>query len=124
MNLPMHKKILALAIPSIISNISIPLVSSVDTMLMGHLSVAHLAALGVMSMVFLFLYGTFNFLRMGTTGMTAQAYGKEDNHAIGYTLYRALFLAFVSGVLLILFQKPIVDIALYLMNTGESFYDL
>jgi len=54
MNLAMHKKILALAIPSIISNISIPLVSSVDTMLMGHLSVAHLAALGVMSMVFLF----------------------------------------------------------------------
>lgn len=124
MNLPMHKKILALAIPSIISNISIPLVSSVDTMLMGHLSVAHLAALGVMSMVFLFLYGTFNFLRMGTTGMTAQAYGKEDNHAIAYTLYRALFLAFVSGILLILFQKPIEGVALYLMNTGESFYDL
>jgi len=83
----MNKNILALAIPNIISNISVPLVSAADTILMGHLSSAHLAALGVVSMVFMFLYGTMNFLRMGTTGITAQAYGKKDNRAISQTLY-------------------------------------
>lgn len=118
----MNRKILALAIPSIISNISVPLVSAVDTMLMGHLSASHLAALGIVSMIFLFLYGTMNFLRMGTTGITAQAYGQKANSAITQTLYRALLVAFALGMVLLLVQELILYLSFYLMNIEESYY--
>ncbi len=120
----MNREILRLAIPNILSNISVPLLSSVDTILMGHLSAAHLAALGVASMIFTFLYGNFNFLRMGTTGLSAQAYGKEDHTLLSYTLYRALLLAFVLGMVLILLQKPLLDAGIYLMNVSDSYAPL
>jgi MATE family multidrug resistance protein len=120
----MNKEILRLAIPNILSNISIPLLSSVDTILMGHLSPAHLAALGVAAMIFTFLYGNFNFLRMGTTGMSAQAYGKEDPKALTYTLLRALILAFVLGFMLIILQRPIIDAAIFLMNVSPAYEDM
>ncbi len=119
----MNKKILALAIPSIVSNISIPLVSAVDTILMGHLSSLHLAALGIVSMIFLFLYGSINFLRMGTTGITAQAYGRKDQEGISKTLYRALFVAFVVAVLFMLFQDIILEVSFYLMNVDASYQE-
>jgi len=118
----MNRQILALAIPSIISNISVPLVSAVDTMLMGHLSASHLAALGIVSMIFLFLYGTMNFLRMGTTGMTAQAYGKKENSAIAQTLYRALLVALALGTILLVSQEFILYVSFYLMNIEEGYY--
>ncbi|RUM66716.1 MAG: MATE family efflux transporter [Sulfurospirillum sp.] len=117
----MNREILRLAIPNIVSNISVPLLSSVDTILMGHLSPAHLAALGVAAMIFTFLYGNFNFLRMGTTGMSAQAYGRGDSRALTYTLLRALLLAFFLGLLLVLFQKPLIDAGIYLMNVDDSY---
>ncbi len=117
----MTRQILRLAIPNIISNISVPLLSSVDTILMGHLSPAHLAALGVAAMIFTFLYGNFNFLRMGTTGITAQAFGREDAHALTYTLLRALLLALVMGILLILLRDPILDAGIYLMNVSDAY---
>ena len=117
----MNKEILRLAIPNILSNISVPLLSSVDTILMGHLSPAHLAALGVAAMIFTFLYGNFNFLRMGTTGMSAQAYGKKDAKALTYTLLRAIMLAFVLGFVLIILQEPIIDTAIFLMNVAPEY---
>lgn len=117
----MNKKILALAIPNIISNISIPLVSMVDTILMGHLSTLHLAALGIVSMIFLFLYGTINFLRMGTTGMTAQAFGRKDKESISKTLYRALFVAFTLSLFLLVFQDAILKGSFYLMNVDTTY---
>jgi len=118
----MNRKILALAIPSIISNISIPLVSAVDTALMGHLSSLHLSALGIGSMIFLFLYGTINFLRMGTTGITAQAFGADDRDAIAKTLYRALFVALALSLGLLIFQDSILKLSFWLMNVDESYY--
>lgn len=117
----MNKKILSLAIPNIISNISVPLVSAVDTMLMGHLSSAHLAALGIVSMIFMFLYGTMNFLRMGTTGITAQAFGKRHHTSISQTLYRALLVALLFAFGILLFQSFISDLSFYLMNVEESY---
>jgi len=117
----MNKKILALAIPNIISNISIPLVSAVDTALMGHLSALHLSALGIGSMVFLFLYGTMNFLRMGSTGITAQAFGAGDRDGIAKTLYRALLVALGISLVLVLLQDGIAQIAFWLMNVEESY---
>ena len=92
-------------------------------MLMGHLSTSHLAALGVGAMIFVFLYGSFGFLRMGTTGLTAQAFGQEDNTLIANTLSRALMIGLFIALLLILFQTPLYDIASYLMNVEEGYAD-
>ncbi len=117
----MHRAILRLALPNILSNISVPLLSSVDTLLMGHLSQAHLAALGIASMVFVFLYGNFNFLRMGTTGMSAQAFGRADERELSDTLYRALLLALVSGAVLLLFKEPILMLASRWMYVDPSY---
>ena len=117
----MNKKILLLAIPNIISNISNPLVSAVDTALMGHLSILDLAALGAIGMVFMVIYGTFNFLRSGTTGIAAQAYGAKQNQLISNTLYRAIFIALLLGVLFIFLRGYIFDISKYLMNIDSSY---
>ena len=69
----MNKQILRLAIPNILSNLSVPLLSVVDTALVGHLDGLHfLGAVALGSMIFNFIYWGFGFLRMGTTGLTAQ----------------------------------------------------
>ncbi len=120
----MNTSILRLAIPNIISNISVPLLSSVDTILMGHLSVRHLAALGIGSMIFVFVYGNFGFLRMGTTGLCAQAYGQEDRTLMANRLFQALFLALLMSLFLLLFQVPILQAGLFLMNAQELYRDL
>lgn len=104
----MNKRILRLAIPNIISNISIPLLGSVDTALVGHLgAVYYLGAIAVGAMIFNFIYWGFGFLRMGTTGLTAQAYGESDDSESTLTLGRAVLVALVGGVILIVLQVPI-----------------
>jgi MATE family multidrug resistance protein len=115
----LHKSILTLSIPNIISNITIPLSASIDIALMGHLSAMHLGAIALGSMIFTFIYGSFNFLRMGTTGMVAQSYGKGEQKAMSLTLYRALLLALIISFLIVLFQKPIIELAIYLLNAYE-----
>ncbi len=118
----MNSSILRLAIPNIVSNISIPLVSAVDTVLMGHLSTLHLAALGIVSMVFLFLYGTMNFLRSGTTGMAAQAFGVKDKRGVSFTLYRALLVAGILSFTLLLLKEPIKEVSFYLLNIDKTLW--
>jgi len=115
----LNREILKLTIPNIISNISVPLVGAVDTMLMGHIGTKHLVALGSVSIIFLFLYGSLNFLRSGTTGITAQDYGAKKD--ISQTLYRALLIVIFLGILLIIFQNPIKEISFYLMNIDKSY---
>ena len=117
----MTKEIFRLAIPNIISNISVPLLSSVDTILMGHLSTAHLAAIGIASMIFVFLYGNFNFLRMGTTGISAQFFGQDDKVELANTLFRSLLLAFFLALALFLFRDWIYQVSIDLMNADESY---
>lgn len=119
----MQRQILSLAIPNIISNISVPLVSTVDTMLMGHLNSSNLAALGIVSMIFLFLYGAMNFLRMGTTGLTAQAFGRKDDAQSAQTLYRALVVALLLGLTLLILQDALQQFSFYLMNVADSYHD-
>jgi MATE family multidrug resistance protein len=119
----MNQSILRLAVPNIISNISVPLVSAVDTMLMGHLSTLHLAALGIASMIFIFIYGIMNFLRSGTTGMSAQSFGAEDSKGVTYTLYRALLVAFLIGLAILLLQEPIKELSFYLLNIDSSYQE-
>lgn len=116
----LNKELLALAVPNIISNISVPLISSVDTALMGNSSKEQLAAIGVGSMLFNFLYWNFGFLRMGTTGMTAQAYGAAEQPTQIHHLGRALLLAVVFGAGLWLLQTPLQYLGFHLMNVIPS----
>lgn len=115
-----NREILKLAIPNIISNISVPLLSSVDTALMGQLSALHIGAVGVGSMLFNFIYWNFGFLRMGTTGITAQNYGQQSDSAIILTLGRALFIALLLAVLIMVLQVPFAELGFYLMNLSEA----
>ncbi len=118
----MNKEILRLAIPNILSNISVPLLSSVDTALMGRFSEIHIGAVGVGAMIFNFIYWNFGFLRMGTTGITAQNFGKGDKTGLVDTLCRALLIGGIIALALILLQKPLEVISIQLMNVeGEQF---
>ena len=74
-----NKKILQIAIPSIVSNITVPLLGLIDVTIVGHLgSAAYIGAIAVGGMLFNIIYWIFGFLRMGTSGMTSQAYGRHD----------------------------------------------
>ena len=120
MPLRMNKEILRLAIPNIISNISVPLLSTVDTALMGRLSEVHIGAVGVGAMIFNFIYWNFGFLRMGTTGMTAQAFGRQSSSAIINTLGRALLVVGILAFLLITLQIPMGKASFFLMNINPE----
>ena len=115
-----NREILRLAIPNILSNVSVPLLSTVDTILMGQLSPAHLGAVGIGSMIFNFIYWNFGFLRMGTTGMTAQAYGAGDRLGLRDTLGRALLVALLISLLLLLLQGPIGELSVDLMQVNAD----
>jgi MATE family multidrug resistance protein len=113
----LNKRILKLAIPNIISNLSVPLLSSVDTAVLGHLpSPVYLGAIAIGSMIFNFIYWGFGFLRMGTTGLTAQVYGAKNNSEISSTLFRAVFISTILGISLIILQYPISYLSFYLID--------
>lgn len=104
----MNKRILNLAIPSIISNITVPLLGLVDVTIVGHLgSASYIGAIAVGGMLFNMLYWSFGFLRMGTSGMTAQAYGRGDRTKITRLLVRALGIGTAIGILFILVSPGI-----------------
>ncbi len=115
-----HRQILKLAIPNILTNISVPMLSSVDTALMGRFSALHLGAVGLGSMIFNFVYWNFGFLRMGTVGLTAQAYGAGDNSRIVHTFLRALLLATALSLLILLLQTPLRELMVRLMQVNET----
>lgn len=116
----MNRELLKLAVPNILSNVSVPLLSSVDTLLMGHLTALHIGAVGVGSMIFNFVYWNFGFLRMGTTGITAQAYGRQDDAAIMTTLGRGMLVVLILATLILLLQYPLAEAAIYLLNISEE----
>lgn len=116
----MNREMLRLAVPNILSNISVPLLSSVDTLLMGHLTALHIGAVGVGAMVFNFIYWNFGFLRMGTTGLTAQAYGRQDEASMMHTLGRGLLVAIVLAIIILVFQYPLIEASLFLLNISEE----
>ncbi len=113
----MNKKILQLAIPNIISNLTIPLVGLVDFVLMGHQeSEFYMGAVAIGATGFLFIYSAFGFLRMGTAGFTAQSYGEKNFEKSISHLSRAFIVAIIVGLLLIAFQKPLGELLFYLIK--------
>ena len=114
----MNREILKLAIPNIISNLSVPLLSLVDVALMGHLdSAEYILTIGFGVMIFNFVYWGFGFLRMGTTGFTAQEFGRKDNRECLLILGRALLIAVTGAVLLIAFKHLLLKLSLHLIGT-------
>ena len=113
----LNRRILKLAIPNIISNITVPLLGLVDMMLMGHLdSVVYIGAIGLGGTIFSVLYSIFSFMRAGTTGFTAQAYGGNDHQEISYAFYRSMGIAMMATLIVLSLQRPIEWIAMQLLN--------
>ncbi len=119
-----NKEILRLALPNILTNVSVPLLSSVDTALMGRLSIEHIGAIGIASMIFNFLYWNFGFLRMGTTGLTAQAYGGSDDKEVYFQLFKSISLGIVLATLIFIFQNPLINIGVKLMQVPTEMIPL
>ena len=102
------RQILQLAVPSIVSNITVPLLGMIDVAIVGHMgSPVYIGAVAVGSMIFNLVYWLFGFLRMGTSGMTAQAYGRRDLLEVARTLVRSALVALSIALLLIVFQVPL-----------------
>ena len=117
----LNRSILKLAIPNIVSNITVPLLGLVDMMLMGHLeSVAYIDAIGLGGTIFSVMYSIFSFMRAGTTGFTAQSYGRKDETEISYSFYRSMFIALIATILVLFLQRPIEWIALQLLNGSDE----
>ncbi len=105
----LNKKILRLAIPSILANLTIPLVGLVDLAISGHIGDAvMISGIAVGSMLFDLLYWNFGFLRMGTSGFVAQAYGKRDLRESVKVFMEATATALVSAVIILLLQFPLI----------------
>lgn len=114
MNQQLQRRILALALPMILSNLTVPLLGLVDNAVIGHLEHAYfLAAVGVGVMIFNFLYYCFVFLRMGTTGLVAQAFGSENKDQSRYIIIRGVLVAIMIGTIVNLIQTPIMHIAMH-----------
>lgn len=121
MNTIPTNKIWALAWPMILSNISVPLLGLVDTAVLGHLKTPHyLAAVALGSAIISFLYWGFGFLRMGITGMTAQAFGAGDTEQLTLIFYRGLLLATAMSSVIILLHPWLYSAGLWAMNSPQA----
>lgn len=121
----MNRSILRLAIPNILSNLSVPLLGMVDTALMGRMETEiYIGAIALGTILFNFIYWGFGFLRMGTTGMTAQAYGQGDHQESISILGRALLVALAGSLLIIILQKFIGRLGFDLIQGDAAVKDL
>ncbi|WP_158213227.1 MATE family efflux transporter [Pigmentiphaga sp. NML080357] len=112
-----HRRILAMALPIVLANLTQPLMSAVDTAVAGHLpGPEYLAGVALGSLLFSFLFWGFGFLRMGTTGLVAQAWGKGDEPAMAASVARALILAAGIGLVLLVLQRPLIVLVLGLLG--------
>lgn len=118
---PEDRQILQIALPSIVSNITVPLLGLIDVAIVGHLgSPAYIGAIAVGGMLFNIIYWLFGFLRMGTGGMTSQAYGRRDFPEVMRLLLRALGIGGAVACCLIALQLPIRQAAFLLIHPTEE----
>ena len=116
-----HRKVWVLAGPIILSNMSVPLVGAVDTAVVGHLpQPAAIGAVALGALIFSFLYWGFGFLRMGTTGFVARAYGASNWRELSDIILRVLVLAIGLGLLTVLIGRPLIDLALVLIESSAA----
>ena len=116
-----NKRILQIAVPSIISNITVPLLGLIDVTIVGHLgAAAYIGAIAVGGMLFNIMYWIFGFLRMGTSGMTSQAYGKHDLDEVARLLLRSVGVGLLIAIILVALQYPIRKLAFTFIQTTEE----
>ncbi len=120
----MNKKILQLALPNIITNITVPLLGMVDTAIVGRLSESHIGAIAIGTQIFNLIYWNFGFLRMGTSGFTAQAYGARRLDEAVRVFIRALAIALAIAAILIILQYPIALLSKYIFNASPTVFSL
>ena len=120
----MNKEILKLSIPNIISNITVPLMGIASTAIAGRIegssAAVTIGALSIGVAIFNFIYWNCSFIRMGTSGLTAQAFGAGDKKSISLMLWRALIVALGVGVVAFLLQYPIGEFSIEFMGTGDA----
>ena len=127
----LNKEILRLAVPSILANLTVPIVGMVDIAVAGHLqgtdlftAAAFIGGISIGSMLFDLLYWNFAFLRVGTGGLTAQAYGRGDRRECARILMRALLLALGCAALIILIQWPFSKLAFLVVDSSSEVKEL
>ena len=102
---------------NVLANITVPMASLVDTALLGHLAdLRFLAGVALAAVLFEYVYWSFGFLRMGTTGTTAQAWGRKDTSAVFLTLYRSLVVALALAVGILVLQVPLRELGFALLS--------
>ncbi len=118
---PMTREIWRLTIPNIVSNVTVPLLGMADMAIAGRLgdSTATIGALAIGTAIFNFIYWNCSFLRMGTSGLTAQAYGAERREECADLLLRSVVMAALLATVLLALQRPVGEFALWLMNGDE-----
>ena len=120
-NIAGHKQLFLLAIPMILSNITAPLLGLVDTAVIGHLDHAYfLGGSTVGAIVVTFVSWLCGFLRMTTTGLAAQASGKQNNQENLLVLTRGLFVAVLIGLIFIMIQTPYIETAIMLSGGSKE----
>lgn len=121
----MNREIFRIAIPNIISNITVPLMGIFSTAIAGHSgdSTATIGALAIGVSIFNFIYWNCSFIRMGTSGITAQAFGAKDFTTTTAMLFRAVSVSAVLGVLMLVLQYPLGELSLLMMNGSQMVAD-
>lgn len=116
-----HRRVLRIALPIVLSNATVPLLGAVDTGVVGQMGeAAPIGAVGVGAVVLASIYWIFGFLRMGTSGLVAQAHGSRDPAETGALLMRALMIGLAAGLVFILLQAPLFRAAFALAPASEE----
>ncbi|VEP11349.1 MATE efflux family protein [Hyella patelloides LEGE 07179] len=131
MNNSFKKRFWQLAAINVVSNLMVPLASLIDTAFLGHLmEIRHLGGVAIATVLFNYIYWTFGFLRMGTTGITAQAVGREDREGIILTLLRNSAIAIAISIVILILQQPLRELGFNLLSadpevieSGRDYYN-
>ncbi len=116
-----HNAILQLAIPSVVTNITVPLLGLVDMTVVGHMGHhEYIGAIAIGTTIFNMIYWLFAFLRMGTTGIASQAYGAGDEAALRRTLSKGVRMALGFSTVMLLLQTPLLRLSLWLMQPDAT----
>lgn len=116
-----HRQVFVLALPMVLSNITVPLLGLVDTIVIGHLEHAYyLGGVAVGATIISLIFWLLGFLRMSTTGLAAQAFGAGDDTRLLQVLVRGLVLAWGLALVILVLQKPITELAFWLIGGSEQ----
>ncbi len=124
----MNREIFRIALPAIVTNVTVPLLGLLDTAIAGHLSsgsgATYISAVAVGAMMFNLIYWNFGFLRMGASGLTAQAFGRADKAGTVAVLQHATALGLLISIMIILLQWPLQWVTLLIIGPSDEVRDL